>query len=72
MRTLLEQAGASRQTAIELRRHATDLHAPDLIVSLKLAERLEARAATLEYQWLTIDSSLTLRHEQVSTWRRRA
>jgi hypothetical protein len=56
MRNLLEQADASRRTASELRRHATDLEVPELIVTLKLAERLEVRAAELEYRWLTIGS----------------
>ena len=56
MRNLLEQADASRQTASELRRLATDLEVPDLIVTLKQAERLEARAAELEYRWISISS----------------
>jgi hypothetical protein len=58
MRNLLEQADASRQTASVLRRQAPDLEVQELIVALKLAERLEARAAELEYRWLTVGSSL--------------
>ena len=57
MRNLLEQADASRQTASELRQRATDLEVPELIVTLKLAERLEGHAAELEYRWLAIGSS---------------
>jgi hypothetical protein len=58
MRNLLEQADASRQMASVLRRQAPDLEAQELIVTLKQAERLEARAAELEYRWLTVGSSL--------------
>ena len=54
MRNFLEQADASRQAASEIRRHATDLEVPEPIMALKLAERLEVRAAELEYRWLTI------------------
>ena len=54
MRSFLEQAFLSRQTASEIRKHAPDRETPDLILALKLAERLEARAAELEYRWLTL------------------
>jgi len=57
MRNLLEQADASRQSASELRRFATDLEVRDLIVTLKQAERLEVRAAELEYRWISIGST---------------
>jgi hypothetical protein len=58
MRNLIEQADASRQSASELRRLAIELEVPDLIVTLKQAERLEVRAAELEYRWISIGSTL--------------
>ena len=54
MRNLLEQADSTREAATHLRRHATDPEVADLMEALKLAERLEARAAKLEYQWLIV------------------
>ncbi len=54
MRSFLEQAYSSRQMASEIRKHAVDRETPDLFLALKLAERLEARAAELEYRWWTI------------------
>jgi hypothetical protein len=56
MWNLLEQAHASRQSASELRRLAIDLEVTDLILTLKEAERLEVRAAELEYRWMSIGS----------------
>ena len=57
MRNLIEQADVSRQAANHLRRHATDPEVLDLMETLKLAERLEVRAAKLEYQWLTVGAT---------------
>ena len=54
MRSFLEQAFSSRQTASEVRKHALDRETTDLNLALKLAERLEARAAELEYRWVTL------------------
>jgi hypothetical protein len=54
MRSFLEQAFSTRQTASEIRKHAPDRETPDLILALKLAEKLEARAAELEYRWWTL------------------
>ena len=54
MWSFLEQAGAARQFACEIRRHVPDVHAVDMATALKTAERLEARAAELEYRWLTL------------------
>jgi hypothetical protein len=57
MRSFLEQASASRQTATGIRKHASDPETSDFLVAFKLAERLEARAADLEYRWLTMGST---------------
>jgi hypothetical protein len=54
MRNILEQAGAARQAASEIRRHMTYPGGSDTPLALKDAERLEARAAELEYRWLII------------------
>ncbi len=59
MRGFLEQAGTARQSAGNIRRHLADVPAPEQSTALKLAERLEARAAELEYRWLTLPSSPT-------------
>jgi hypothetical protein len=57
MRGFLEQAGTARQSAGNIRWHLADFSAPELSTAVKLAERLEARAAELEYRWLTLPSS---------------
>jgi hypothetical protein len=54
MRGFLEQAGTARQTAGEIRRHLADLGASEVNIARKLADRLEARAAELEYRWITL------------------
>jgi len=54
MRDFLEQADAARRVANEIRRHIHDHEAYDRICAVKLSERLDARAAELEYRWLTL------------------
>ena len=54
MKNILEQADAPRQTASELRRHATEPEVSEPMVAFKLAERLDVRAAEREHRWLTL------------------
>ena len=54
MRDFLEQADAARRTANEIRRHIHDHEAYDRVIAAKHSERLDARAAELEYRWLTL------------------
>jgi hypothetical protein len=54
MWSFLEQAGAARSTACEIRRHLWDVHPEDIASAARIAERLDARAAELEYRWLTL------------------
>ena len=54
MRDFLEQAGDARRTANGIRRHLQDREALDRILAAKHCERLDARAAELEYRWLTL------------------
>jgi hypothetical protein len=54
MWNFLEQAGAARQIACEIRRHVPEYDPMDMVTVMKQAERFEARAAELEYRWLTL------------------
>jgi hypothetical protein len=56
----LEQAGAARQIACEIRRHVPEYDAMDMVTVMKQAERFEARAAELEYRWLTLPGGAPL------------
>jgi len=54
MRDFLEQAGDARRTANEIRRHLQDHEPVDGFLATKESEWLDARAAELEYRWLTL------------------
>jgi len=54
MWTLAEQAGAVREVASGLRRQSAQLAADEMFNTLKFAEKLEARAAALEYRWFAV------------------
>jgi hypothetical protein len=53
---LLDQADAARHAAADLRRHLHEVDATDLAAAQKMSERLDARAAELEYRWIALPS----------------
>jgi len=53
----LERADVARHAASDIRRHLEDHRASELGDALKHSERLDARAAELEYRWMALANS---------------